>query len=98
MSQPAGLIRCGQHRGPRGHGRPQGQVRGAGQVLARHCVNGAASRLPGGLKEALLNLPTRVSPGTGGLRSELLTGLAEVWQDNTLLEDFGMLYLNGTLL
>ena len=53
----------------------------------------------GGLKEALLSLPTGVSPGTGGLRGEFLTSLAEVWDENSmgLLEDFGMMYLNGQL-
>ena len=69
-----------------------------GKFLPDTVLMGQPADSLGGLKEALLNLPTGVSPGTGGgLRSELLTGLAEVWQDNTLLEDFGMLYLNGTI-
>ena len=55
----------------------------------------------GGLKEALLNIPTGVSPGTGGLRGEFLTSLTKVLDDNTayqcLLGEYGMLYLNGQL-
>ena len=53
----------------------------------------------GSLKETLLGLPTGVSPGTGGLRAEYLTCLAEVWEEESmqLLEDFSMLYLCASL-
>ena len=52
-----------------------------------------------GLKDALLNLATGTSPGTGGMRPEFLTTLAEVMEegDMTKLEDFSMLYLTGAL-
>ena len=52
-----------------------------------------------GLKDALLNLGTGTSPGTGGMRPEFLTTLAEVMEegDTTKLEDFSMLYLTGAL-
>ena len=52
-----------------------------------------------GLKDALLNLGTGTSPGTGGMRPEFLTTLAEVMEegDMTKLEDFSMLYLTGAL-
>ena len=52
-----------------------------------------------GLKEALLGLDTGTSPGTGGMRGEFLTCLAEVWTEAemTRLEDFSMLYLTGAL-
>ena len=45
----------------------------------------------------ILNIYT--SPGTGGMRGEFLTCLAEVWQDGDMsrLEDFSMLYLTGAL-
>ena len=53
----------------------------------------------GGLKEALLSLGTGSAPGTGGMRGEFLTTLAEVMQEGemTRLEDFCMLYLTGSL-
>ena len=52
-----------------------------------------------GMKETLLNLGTGTSPGTGGMRGEFLTCLAEVWQEGEMarLEDFSMLYLKGDL-
>ena len=52
-----------------------------------------------GLKDALLNLGTGTAPGTGGMRGEFLTCLAEVWQETEMarLEDFAMLYLCGDL-
>ena len=52
-----------------------------------------------GLKDALLNLGTGTSPGTGGMRPEFLTTLAEVMEEGEMakLEDFSMLYLNGAL-
>ena len=70
-----------------------------GKDLPDTVLMGQAVDSLSGLKETLLNLPTGVSPGTGGLRGEFLACLAEVWDDNTmgLLEEFGMLYLNGHL-
>ena len=52
-----------------------------------------------GLKDLLLTLEGGVSAGTGGMRPEYLTCLAEVWNQNQMskLEDFGMRYLNGNL-
>ena len=52
-----------------------------------------------GLKEMLLELGTGTSPGTGGMRGEFLTCLAEVWSEEEMarLEDFSMLYLTGAL-
>ena len=52
-----------------------------------------------GLKDALLALGTGTSPGTGGMRGEFLTCLAEVWDEEEMsrLEDFSMLYLTGAL-
>ena len=52
-----------------------------------------------GLRELLLTLEGGVSPGTGGMRPEFLTCLAEIWnqEDMSKLEDFGMRYLNGAL-
>ena len=52
-----------------------------------------------GLKELLLILEGGVSPGTGGMRPEFLTRLAEIWNEEQMrkLEDFGMRYLNGAL-
>ena len=40
-----------------------------------------------------------MSSGTGGLRPEYLTCLAEIWSDEDMakLEEFGMRYLNGQL-
>ena len=52
-----------------------------------------------GLKDALLALGTGTLPGTGGMRGEFLTCLAEVWDEEemTRLEEFSMLYLTGAL-
>ena len=52
-----------------------------------------------GLKDLLLGLEAGVSPGTGGMRPEYLTCLAEVWGSEPMsrLEDFGMRYLTGCL-
>ena len=52
-----------------------------------------------GLRDVLLGLEGGQSAGTGGLRPEYLTCLAEVWgeEDMTKLEDFGMRYLAGKL-
>ena len=51
------------------------------------------------LKESLLQLDPGVSAGFGGMRNEHLMCLAEVWegQDMSLLESFGLRYLNGNL-
>ena len=52
-----------------------------------------------GLRDALLNLKRGNSPGSGGLRPEYLTTLEEVLDANemTLLEDFGLCYLQGDM-
>ena len=52
-----------------------------------------------GLKDALLALGTGTLLGTGGMRGEFLTCLAEVWDEEemTRLEEFSMLYLTGAL-
>ena len=52
-----------------------------------------------GLRELLLGLEGGVSPGTGGMRPEYLTCLAEVWEAEPMgrLEEFGMRYLTGDL-
>ena len=52
-----------------------------------------------GIKDVLIGLEGGMSPGTGGLRPEYLTCLAEVWsqEDMAKLEEFGMRYLNGQL-
>ena len=52
-----------------------------------------------GLKFALLSLKGGVAPGTGGLRPEFLTTLAEVWDEKTeiweLINHFCMEYATG---
>ena len=52
-----------------------------------------------GLRETLAGLEKGVSPGTGGLRPEFLTTLAEVMNDDSmnLLESFAMRYVKGEL-
>ena len=52
-----------------------------------------------GLRDVLLSLKGGVSPGTGGMRNEFLTCLAETWEEAEmgLLEHFGMRYLTGML-
>ena len=52
-----------------------------------------------GLRNSLMKLEHGVSPGTGGLRAEYLTVLAELMEeeDMRLLEEFGMKYLGGQL-
>ena len=52
-----------------------------------------------GLKDMLLGLQGGVSAGTGGMRPEYLTCLAEVWGEEQMnrLEHFGMRYLTGQL-
>jgi hypothetical protein len=51
------------------------------------------------LKDVLLGLEGGISAGTGGLRPEYLTCLAETWgkEDMAKLEEFGMRYLTGQL-
>ena len=68
-----------------------------GKELPESVIMGQPIDSLGGLKETLLKLPTGVSPGTGGLRGEYLTCLAEVWEDHTMLEQFGLMYLCGQL-
>ena len=52
-----------------------------------------------GLREVLLGLQGGVSAGTGGLKPEYLTCLAEVWgyEQMGMLEQFGLRYLTGQL-
>ena len=52
-----------------------------------------------GLRGVLLDLQAGISPGTGGMRPEYLTCLAEVWGEEQmgLMEQFGMKYLTGQL-
>ena len=52
-----------------------------------------------GLRDMLLGLQGGVSAGTGGMRPEYLTCLAEVWGEEQMsrLENFGMRYLTGLL-
>jgi hypothetical protein len=52
-----------------------------------------------GLREVLLNLKGGVSAGTGGMKPEYLTCLAEVWGEEQMgmLEQFGLRYLTGQL-
>ena len=52
-----------------------------------------------GLKDILLDLEGGMSTGTGGLRPEYLTCLAETWgeEDMSKFEEFGMRYLTGQL-
>ena len=71
----------------RGHPLPSSVFRG-------QCVDNLR-----GLRQALLDLNPGVSPGTGGMRPEYLTCLAEVWREDqmNLLEQFGMRYLSGNL-
>ena len=70
-----------------------------GKELPESVIMGQAVDFLGGLKETFASLPTGVSPGTGGLRAEYLTCLAEVWEDGTMaiLEEFSMLYISGNL-
>ena len=49
-----------------------------------------------GLKDTLLNIGTGTSPGTGGMRGEFLTCLAEVWQDGQTRRLFNALPDWGT--
>ena len=63
-------------------------------VSRGQCVDNLA-----GLRESMLSLESGVAPGTGGMRNEFLTTLAEVWSDEEMarMEEFGMKYLNGLL-
>ena len=51
------------------------------------------------LSDRLLKLKPASFPGSGGMRPEFLTCLAQVWQEEEmeLLENFGMLYLSHSL-
>ena len=68
-------------------GRPLPDMISKGQ-----CVDSLA-----GMREALLGLKTGISSGTGGMRPEFLTCLAEVWGEEPmrLLEQFSIRYLMG---
>ena len=70
-----------------------------GKDLPETVIKGQPVDNLGGLMDTLAHLPTGVSPGSGGLRSEYLSCLAEVWEEATmsLLEEFGLLYLSGSL-
>ena len=58
------------------------------------CINSIA-----GLHDRLQSLPRGVSPGTGGLRAEFLSCIAENLNEHQydLLEDFGLRYVCGHL-
>jgi hypothetical protein len=64
------------------------------KVTREQCVDNLA-----GLRESLLALEPGISPGTGGMKSEYLTVLAQRLEDQEmeLLEEFGMKYLKGDL-
>ena len=64
------------------------------KVTRGQCVDNLA-----GLRESLLALEPGISPGTGGMKSEYLTLLAQRLEDQEmeLLEEFGMKYLKGDL-
>ena len=64
------------------------------QVSKGKCIESAA-----GLRELWLDLEPGVSPGTGGMRGEFLTCLAEVWEEEEMerFQQFVMLYLTAEL-
>ena len=64
------------------------------RVSRGQCVDNLA-----GLRDSLLKLEPGVSPGTGGMKAEYLTVLAQRLEDEemALMEEFGMRYLNGEL-
>ena len=70
-----------------------------GKELAATVIMGQPIDSLAGLRETLTKLPTGASPGTGGMRGEFLSCLAEVWEDDSmaLLERFGMSYVCGQL-
>jgi hypothetical protein len=53
------------------------------------------------LKDSFLSLSSGVAPGTGQLRPEFLSSLAEVWEEGStsweMLQNFSLRYINGTL-
>ena len=64
------------------------------QVVRGQCIDNLA-----GLRDSLLQLESGISPGTGGMKAEYLTVLAQRLDDGEmgLFEDFGMRYLRGEL-
>ena len=87
MSDPAVLYQMEAKYPDRGHILPTSVSRG-------QCVDNLR-----GLRGVLLDLNAGVSAGTGGMRPEYLTCLAEVWGEEQMqfLEHFGMKYLTGQL-
>ena len=87
MEDPAVLQQMEAKYPERGHPLPSAVSRG-------QCVDNLR-----GLRGVLLDLKAGVSPGTGGMRPEYLTCLAEVWGEEQmeLLEQFGLRYLTGQL-
>ena len=87
MEEPAVLEQMKAKYPDRGHPLPDAVTRG-------QCVDNLR-----GLRGVLLDLKAGVSPGTGGMRPEYLTCLAEVWGEEQmgLLEQFGLRYLTGML-
>jgi hypothetical protein len=87
MSDPDILNQMKQKYPDRGRPLPDSVSRG-------QCVDNLR-----GLSDVLLGLQGGSSAGTGGLRPEYLTCLAEVWGEEQMdmLEQFGMRYLNGQL-
>jgi len=53
------------------------------------------------LKDSFLSLTSGTAPGTGQLRPEFLSSLAEVWEEGSssweMLQNFSLRYINGTL-
>ena len=64
------------------------------RVSRGQCVDNLA-----GLRDSLLKLEPGVLPGTGGMKAEYLTVLAQRMEDEemAMMEEFGMKYLNGEL-
>ena len=87
MEDPSVLQQMQSKYPDRGHPLPVAVTRG-------QCIDNLR-----GLRGVLLDLQAGVSPGTGGMRPEFLTCLAEVWNEEQmeLLEQFGMRYLTGQL-
>ena len=87
MADPTVLQQMEAKYPARGHPLP-------GSVSRGQCVDNLR-----GLRGVLLDLKAGVSPGTGGMRPEFLTCLAELWSEEQmeLLEQFGMRYLTGQL-
>jgi hypothetical protein len=85
IEDPAILAQMRSKYPDRGRPLPQSVSRG-------QCVDNLA-----GLRDNLLSLKGGISPGTGGMRNEYLTCLAEIWEPDKmgLLEHFGIRYLTG---